>query len=237
MSKITTAMMSTTASTATAPMTAPAITSRIVDLYRSGQTQQAEDYAVWAWGNHFHITVNMFADMWEATHTAPAQNPAALIRSDEGTDGHQEPSAIDAIIFGFVEQQAKEHFGEDLAYWQGMAKLLSDMSEDARAKRFDKLLNTQTSIHDVWDLYEELYNTITPLFMTYLAPRAMSPDDFINACSGTRSVQMLRMTCPACGSSKFHHDNTLMPTATGNKLSVNLICDKCDFPLDVKVKF
>lgn len=224
----------TTAMTASVPSapTTPMLTSAIVGLYREGQIEHAENLVTWAWGNHYHITIPLFAEVWEATpSTAITPAPAETIKE-------RKRRVLDDAIAGYVEAKAHDRFGKNVELWRGLAKVIEMMSDHARHKRFDRLLGSAESIQDVWDFYEQVSDALTPMIRLHWAPRAMSQNDFVAACADEAVYgQMPRMSCPACDGHEFHHNDAFQPTVKGEKLMVSFFCDGCGFPLDAVVRF
>lgn len=135
-----------------------------------------------------------------------------------------------AIIHRFMEDSAQKRHDD--------ARTLEAMSEDARQKRFDKLLQKADSIQDVWELYKRMYESVGPALMARFAPDAMTPLDFELACSWeTVHGQMKRVTCPCCQSNKFTHNDGLTSDIGGWGLRVSFWCDDCGLPLHVTISF
>lgn len=168
------------------------------------------------------MTVDGFARTWESL--------------EETKEAKQERA--EALFTAFMEKMARAHFGASIERWRAFAQALEHMSNDARQKRFDKLLGTSGSIQDAWDLYERWYNGITPLFMAHFAPNAMTPDEFVDQCSfSVVRGAMPKMGCPCCSGSKFEDNDAFPPHVDSKKLHASFWCLGCGFPLDVVIEF
>lgn len=232
--------MNTTTTTAT-----EMITGTIVNMYREGQIEKGEELTKWAWSNRLPVSVDAFARTWQAVTSTTETDEAEEVETEEvkAEDMSEEQKArikkaLSTAVETFMDSLARERFGQHLTQYRAFAEVLEQMSEDARAKRFDKLVRKGASIHDVWGLYKRTYNTIGKYWMSRFAPNAMAPNEFMVACSYEEVFgQMDRITCPCCGGAKFE-DNDAMPPLIGPwGMRASFWCMSCGFPLHVTIKF
>lgn len=143
------------------------------------------------------------------------------------------------LYISIMDRLARARFGANVNHWRAIAEGLEAMSEDVRQKRFDKLLGTAECIRDVWERYERTYNGIGPIWMAYFAPRAFTPDEFVQACAHEEIRTVMKpIKCPCCHGGKFRDNDAFPPYVVENDhLLVSLFCEDCGFLLDVVVNF
>ncbi len=163
-----------------------------------------------------------------------------LTRAVKLVKNEDDKPLFDEVLANFMEEQAVKAFGPNVDNWRKLAQSLETMSKHAREKRFDQLLTDKIeSIQDAWELYEQTYNAVSTIFMAFFAPRAMTPEDFVFACS-CESIEgtMPRFACPCCKGEKFYNNDCFSPLVTaGDRLRVSFFCEGCGFPLDALIKF
>lgn len=146
--------------------------------------------------------------------------------------------ASQEFVNGYFEGRATAYFGEYTENYRKLALMLANMSEDAREKRFSKLVGKRP-IQDVWDLYGRTYDTIGAPFVAHFAPTALTPDEFVAKCANEEAIGSIApLKCPCCGGGTFEDNEAFPPHVhEGDSIVFALNCLKCGFPLNVFINY
>lgn len=144
---------------------------------------------------------------------------------------------LSTIVNDFVLNMARRDLGNNFATARFMGAALEKFSDDAKAARYHKLIEKGT-FDDLFELYESATHSIGNLFMTVLAPNALSYDDFVSKCSKATSYVKISPACPACHTQNLSFCvDFVVDAPLDNSLEVVCECSHCGLSplLDIQI--